>query len=357
MNSDVLGISTAQTNRPVALGKGKGQDAVLFAYPGFLTPAECNTLIALGRKQAAVARYGESVYYASQEATFSMGVSAADEGLTAPERKALAKFEHQVTCITGCGSNGARPARAVFKCTCHREDDVPNPGRFPQGLHVDTHGKVRRFASIILYLNTVLPEGGGETVFPNARDTGCSLLDKGVTHTDMVDEASDGMVAANEMLAAAEAVCASEPSVAGAGRLASARFPVREHKRGVGVCPQQGLALLFFTRHAHSVGHVDPASWHGGARVGQRFEKWILVNFVEVPPAPTAPKAVASTCMPMSAMERRASLMENHLKEQRQIAEAAALLCPVAQPQAWRSPEESGQERGDVECSVAVKRE
>jgi len=307
----------------IALGNS-AQDAVLFAYPGYLTPAECDTLLALGRKQASCAKYGESVYYASQEATFSVGVSPADEGLTAPERQVMAKFERQGGHITGCDTSGAQAARAVFKCTCHREEDAPNPGRFPQGLHVDTHGKVRRFASIILYLNTVLPEGGGETVFPNVPDTGGSLLEKGITHTGLIDEGSE-MVEANEMLAAAEAVCASEPSVAGAGLPVSAQFPVRRHKGGLGVCPQQGLALLFYTRHADSVGRVDPASWHGGARVGQAFEKWILVNFVEVPPAPADPKAMVS--MPMSAMERRASIFESRLKEERQIAEAAALLC------------------------------
>jgi hypothetical protein len=143
---------------------------------------------------------------------------------------------------------------------------------------------------VILYLNTLSPECGGETVFPHQPDVGAALLARGITHTTMkIVQGMDrrkGTVKqtipaeTSSLLAAAEAVCSSEPTPAGAGEQ---RLLVRRSGTGLGLCPEQGLAIVFFTRHKDvGGGAVDPASWHGGADT-QGAEKWILQKFKSVP--------------------------------------------------------------------------
>ena len=83
----------------------------------------------------------------------------------------------------------------------------------------------------------------------------------------------------NSLLAVAEAVCRAEPSWVAAGE---ERLLVRRAGAGLGVCPQQGLAIVFFTRHEANGGRVDPRSWHGGSDT-MGAEKWILQKFKSIP--------------------------------------------------------------------------
>eukprot|EP00913_Durusdinium_trenchii_P029008 g27199.t1 len=50
---------------------------------------------------------------------------------------------------------------------------------------------------------------------------------------------------------------------------------------GVAVAPKEGRCVAFWSRSR--TGHLDPASWHGGAAVGLGSAKWTLQKFKEAP--------------------------------------------------------------------------
>ena len=84
---------------------------------------------------------------------------------------------------------------------------------FPLGLHLDTDKRPRRFATALVYLNTV--PSGGETAFPLAGDDAAAPADcapAGATHTRRAAAASQPESAA--------LVAAAERALAGAGGLA-----------------------------------------------------------------------------------------------------------------------------------------
>ena len=126
-------------------------------------------------------------------------------------------------------------------------------------------------------------------VFPHQPAVGAALLARGITHTTMKlvqgMDCSKGSVELStpvetrSLLAAAEAVCSTEPIPVGVGE---EHLLVRRSGAGLGVCPQQGLAIVFFSRHVDTGGAVDPASWHGGSDT-MGAEKWILQKFKSVP--------------------------------------------------------------------------
>ncbi|CAD7941832.1 unnamed protein product [Amoebophrya sp. A120] len=215
------------------------------------------------------------------------------------------------------------------------------------GLHVDTFNEEsRRFATAILYLNTVedvedAPEqtGMGHTVFPVERELGQRLLSLGFESTDVpVDsgatevfaEAQTCLRALQESAKATlrdqcrkeererkQACLLDKKMTSSAHRIISCRgkkdmeqdpqlqIPgasscvalskrVRAKEllahtdacsstRGFAVRPEQGKLLVFFTRDAK--GNVDPCSWHGSAQV-YGVDKWTLQTFKAVPMAP-----------------------------------------------------------------------
>ena len=167
--------------------------------------------------------------------------------------------------------------------------------RLPNGVHVDTHnGQDARFVSVILYLNTLPHACGGETVFPQQPELGAVLLSSGVSHTNgCEDERTHG--AATALLASAEEICDSDVTY----RIQDGcRVALRQCGRGIGICPQKGLAAIFYTRHHCSDGRCDPASWHGGASTAGA-DKYILQKFKSVPkPDAGCEEAIAkAVCM------------------------------------------------------------
>jgi hypothetical protein len=163
--------------------------------------SECDILLAMGRRKLASGKLGHSV-------------APQDEGLSQEERAALAAFEQRVSLIAGTaariGRDGA-DTRPVFKrataqtgASTDSSDEDPTadhracrvPG-LPNGLHVDTHNaQKRRYASVILYLNSIPPGCGGETVFPHAKHAAAALLQANVTHTNSASRrGSDAHVA------------------------------------------------------------------------------------------------------------------------------------------------------------------
>lgn len=157
---------------------------------------------------------------------------------------------------------------------------------------MDTHASERKnsryiFASVILYLNTLPPDAGGETCFPHKPQAGARLLGKRITHTDVkltrgVDFTTGEINtvqprAAEVLLCAAEEVCEAK-----AVRVATDRGEIsvkRSSAGGLAVVPQRGLGIVLYTRHAGTEGAIDPASWHGGAAVAPGHRKLILQKF------------------------------------------------------------------------------
>jgi hypothetical protein len=246
--------------------------------------SECDILLAMGRRKLASGKLGHSV-------------APQDEGLSQEERAVLTAFEQRVSLIAGTaarsGQDGA-DTRPVFKratpqtgASTDSSDEDPTadhracrvPG-MPNGLHVDTHNaQKRRYASVILYLNSIPPGCGGETVFPHAKNAAAALLQANVTHTHSASRrGSDAHVAhaARELLSKAQAVCtctlrgtpdAASADPADAASHAHIASPETQtsidrlaHVRCLGdaiaVCPSKGLCLLFYTRHADTKGQV-----------------------------------------------------------------------------------------------------
>jgi len=286
---------------PIVLSTDSQRQCVLHAYPNFMSDVDCEILLALAKKQVFL---GE-------------GVSASDASLLPEERLCISKYEDRVSQLTNCASHDdeqratfkitvppmnrkPRSSSSVFKRVARRcrprhgsscsssseqncssddnsDEDCSESCRFKNGLHVDTHnGQDHRFVSIILYLNTLTPECGGETVFPHDIVAGASLLKDDITHTAHATEP-----ARESLLAAANRVC--ETKVSSIVSDEGGHFAlVRRCGAGVGVLPRQGLAIVFYTRHSKTGGCVDPASWHGGSSTSFA-EKWILQKFKAVP--------------------------------------------------------------------------
>jgi len=279
------------------------------AFPNFLDEPECDTLLALAQRQTVEER--------------GQGVTPDSTILEPHEREVVAAFEASIAKVAGCPCHGLEmPAK--FKVTNPVEDEEAPPPRHMhrvsslcllllerpglprslryrcchhQGLHLDTHNDERKnskhiFASVILYLNTVGPDGGGETVFPNNAKAGARLLQLGITHTEVKlikrVHHSTGEIeaiqprAAGVLLEAAEAVCECEAvrcETSGGGHY----FVKRSPNGASAIVPQKGLAIIFYTRSALTGGAVDPSSWHGGASVSEGHQKWILQKFKMVP--------------------------------------------------------------------------
>ena len=148
------------------------------------------------------------------------------------------------------------------------------------GVHVDSNnGFPHRYATVLAYLNDT---SGGATCFPasgnarTARDAAVRLLAAGYTHTDSAVRQDDDEGAFDDACTLLE----------NGSRLML--DDVRPHG-GVRVQPKAGAAAVFWS--LGDDGAVDPASWHGGARVvggedgPSYFEngKWTLQSFRQLP--------------------------------------------------------------------------
>ena len=236
----------------------------IYALPGFMNDAECDALLALARRRRESGRLGHSV-------------APEDEGLLPEECAALAAFEQRISLVTGGAAADPRPvfkrdtAESGARLDSSDEEDLgPTeehracraPG-LPHGLHVDTHNSQRRrYASVILYLNSIAPGCGGETVFPHASRDAAALLQANVTHTHSASRRGSDVAiarAARSLLSKAQAVC--DATHGGGPRERQTSIDRRVHVRRCGdamaVCPSKGLCLLFYTRHVLTQGQVS----------------------------------------------------------------------------------------------------
>jgi len=137
------------------------------------------------------------------------------------------------------------------------------------GLHVDlNHQNERRFATIVLYLNTLPKGGGGETVFPCATPEGEDVAHHVTTATHVLARADHRATAEACHIDTVDGELVVE-ELAEVSRAAAALLEAAEGQAALRIRPRKGLAALFF--HVTTPeGDFDKRSWHGGAAVGAK---------------------------------------------------------------------------------------
>ena len=255
--------------------------------PEFLSRPECEALIALGRV-ASASPFGGRVGARRLGAKHYVQLSLAPEFHPRGLARLLSSIDHRARSLTGCPAGDAfelnfTPVRPDVGPRTAAEAGVTLDSAVwwlsSGGVHVDSNnGFPHRYATVLAYLNDT---SGGATCFPAAgtaraaKDAAVRLLAAGYTHTDSAVRQDDDEGAFDDACTLLES----------GSRLML--DDVRPHG-GVRVQPKAGAAAVFWS--LGDDGAVDPASWHGGARVvggegGSYFEngKWTLQSFRQLP--------------------------------------------------------------------------
>mmetsp|Transcript_50673 Transcript_50673/g.162177 ORF Transcript_50673/g.162177 Transcript_50673/m.162177 type:complete len:377 (+) Transcript_50673:953-2083(+) len=247
----------------------------VFLCRDFLSPAECDAFVALGQ-QVSTRPHAWTNLELGMRNVVATGLRTKGTRAEGREGKLVALLEERVAALTGLppGSQGERiqlsfsaPEAEASKCSI--------------GLHVDAnHQKHHRWATVLVYLNT-LPQGcGGETVFPcaggagtePARDAATQLFGAGLRNTAeavAITVGEEGEIEVGEVEGATEAAT---------GLVMASEDPAR----GLWVRPVKGSAVLFYTRDPKGAGVADPMSIHAGLSATYPG-KWTLQVFDELP--------------------------------------------------------------------------
>ena len=262
-------------------------DPLVRYAPEFLSRPECEALIALGRV-ASASPFGGRVGARRLGAKHYVQLSLAPEFHPRGLARLLSSIDRRARSITGCPAGDAfelnfTPVRPDVGPRTAAEAGVTLDSAVwwlsSGGVHVDSNnGFPHRYATVLAYLNDT---SGGATCFPAAgtaraaKDAAVRLLSAGYTHTDSAvrqDEDEGAFDDACTLLESGSRLMLDD---------------VRPHG-GVRVQPKAGAAAVFWS--LGDDGAVDPASWHGGARVvggegGSYFEngKWTLQSFRQLP--------------------------------------------------------------------------
>ena len=262
-------------------------DPLVRYAPEFLSRPECEALIALGRV-ASASPFGGRVGARRLGAKHYVQLSLAPEFHPRGLARLLSSIDRRARSITGCPAGDAfelnfTPVRPDVGPRTAAEAGVTLDSAVwwlsSGGVHVDSNnGFPHRYATVLAYLNDT---SGGATCFPAAgtaraaKDAAARLLAAGYTHTDSAVRQDDDEGAFDDACTLLES----------GSRLML--DDVRPHG-GVRVQPKAGAAAVFWS--LGDDGAVDPASWHGGARVvggegGSYFEngKWTLQSFRQLP--------------------------------------------------------------------------
>lgn len=295
-----------------------------FVWPDFATAAECDALVSAGDVLLrAIDEGADEAAEALRGRLSKFGVSHGDPGFRRvyklPEsRKLRAEFDPDAT--VELGGDGCALVRRFestiadfLQCPPHADEDscVLNltPGRshgapLESGLHVDTfNDEPRRFATAILYLSSLGPEEGGQTIFPLAARAPPSAVAAGEELLRSHVESTLEALSKWSLRAAAEAIEAHAAAVLAAHREAA---DLSDEASALSVRPRRGSLMVFFTRD-HMQGDIDGRSWHGSAAIAGDAKKWTLQTF-KAAPLGQEPRAFAAERAARHAFAVRASL-------------------------------------------------
>lgn len=264
---------------------------LIFVADGFLDRDTCGAIVETART------HGKPVPMIGSDVKYDLPMwPEGNDKMPIQQQTLLESVFTRIDALCGTARHSIEQPPRVHFLAQKQDASMHSPGtssRVPSGLHIDTNGSPFRFATAIVYLETLpQPAGDGATVFP--------CVSMGATEGDSPANLEDMPSRMN----AAEALLKS-------GALHTANLPDKDFQPeakvlvdavdkqgGLSVYPEAGKLLLFFTFGED--GEVDPLSWHGGAAVRAgassgpaRGGKWILQVFKEVPKHFRKPEARA----------------------------------------------------------------
>ena len=214
-------------------------------YHNFLTPEECDHLIAIARPKMSVASVVDKKTGASKPSDVR---TSTGHFLRRAEDPVVKRIEERIAAFAMIPVDHGEGIQILRYERGQKYD--PHFDYFTDDENVKHGGQ--RVATVLMYLSDV--ERGGETVFPRGERVGKEY------------EAafkSGSRSSANDAKDAKDASERRFPSACAAGKL---------H-----VAPRKGSALLFWS--VDPTGHDDPKSLHGGCAV-DRGEKWTATKWL-----------------------------------------------------------------------------
>jgi hypothetical protein len=145
------------------------------------------------------------------------------------------------------------------------------PARRSYAMHHDCNGLLRRYATVLFYLNDVDEDGGGETVFPAAGDDGQEWSEH-CTVDDAIRRFSSPELARSLNENFSSGSTSGEAVLHSVG---SATAP------GIRVTPKQGDAVVWYNFDAE--GRLDPRAVHAAQPVTSG-EKWVANFWCSITP-------------------------------------------------------------------------
>ncbi|XP_062188338.1 probable prolyl 4-hydroxylase 6 [Phragmites australis] len=204
----------------------------IFVYKGFLSDAECDHLVKLGKKKVQRSMVADN---ASGKSVMSTVRTSSGMFLDKRQDPVISRIEQRIAAWTFLPEENAENIQ-ILRYE-HGQKYDPHFDYFHDKVNQARGG--HRYATVLMYLSTV--EKGGETVFPNAK--GWESQPKDDTFSE----------------------CA---------------------QKGLAVKPVKGDAVLFFSLHVNGV--PDPLSLHGSCPVieGEKWSapKWIHIRSYEHQP-------------------------------------------------------------------------
>lgn len=237
----------------------------LLVCPDFCSADECQALIRLGaRGSAQLARPSgwSPDWRGRQVAKRMLRMPPEGQAMEAEreEGRLLSMLAERAESLTGCnvlssGGGGSCDGSTDLSAGCQLTFTAPETdgtGGATIGLHVDqNHGAMHRWATILVYLNTIEPARGGGTVFPCAsRQSGPRRVQpvRCATPPPAADIISAAIPGAVELGAAERGAAISETAIPGAAEVGAAKVAACGRRPAAGAHPKR-----------HAVAAVDGA--------------------------------------------------------------------------------------------------
>mmetsp|Transcript_14245 Transcript_14245/g.26473 ORF Transcript_14245/g.26473 Transcript_14245/m.26473 type:complete len:393 (-) Transcript_14245:49-1227(-) len=258
---------------------------LIFVAENFLDKDTCVAIVEAARK------YGKPVPMLGSDVKYDLPMWPHRHNMPEDQQTLLESVFTRIDALCGTARHAIEQPPRVHFLAERRAAMTQGPGtspRVPSGLHIDTNGSPFRFATAIVYLETLpQPAGDGATVFPCVSRGASNRFGSPGTVCLQSKDISSTRTAAEALLNSGALHTANLPDKDFQPE-AKVLVDAVDNRHGLSVYPEVGKLLLFFTFGED--GEVDPLSWHGGAAVGAgassgpaRGGKWILQVFKEVP--------------------------------------------------------------------------